>query len=266
MKTPLAHAAQIVPTKLFVRLVALQYRVFERELSHIHEFVPEDRIAIDVGAWWGPWTLPLSRRVPEVHAFEPNREVYDALRHVVPGNVVLHNQALSDRTGTAVLWSPGRGRGTEGRSSLSAAGHEAWVDQVVDVVRLDDLGISNVGFLKVDVEGHELSVLSGAANLIEHDRPNVFVEVEDAHHRDVPIDDVFSYFSVRGYIGSFYRHGRWHPLEAFDRDGARRAGGRSRSMGLVRITLTGSGRYIHNFLFVPNSAGPRSDHRRNPHA
>jgi FkbM family methyltransferase len=57
----------------------------------------------------------------------------------------------------------------------------------VHVRRLDDLlassGRSNVDFVKIDVEGAEVDVLSGATRVLEQDRPIVLVEVEEAHQR-----------------------------------------------------------------------------------
>ena len=221
---PLSLLAELLPPQVFVRLVALQYRYFEPELRQIDSFVPAGRTAIDVGVWWGPWSWWLARRACEVHAFEPNKAIFGGLSRALPDNVHLHNLALSDRTMKATLWSPSGGRGTEGRSSLQPDGHEGWGQQQVNTAVLDDFDFVDVGFVKIDVEGHELAVLSGSAELIDRERPNVLVEIEDAHHAVDGIEDVFSFFAQRGYSSTFFAQKQWHPLSDFERDKARRAG------------------------------------------
>jgi 23S rRNA C2498 (ribose-2'-O)-methylase RlmM len=65
------RAFDAMPPALRHRVIAMQYRLSEEELRRLREFVPADAAALDVGAWWGPWTYWLSRRVPTVHTFEP---------------------------------------------------------------------------------------------------------------------------------------------------------------------------------------------------
>lgn len=255
---PLSLIAERVPTKLFVRLIALQYRMFEPELRQLERFVPEGKAAVDVGVWWGPWSWWLARRASKVYAFEPHSGICEKLSDALPKNVTLYNVGLSDHRGRATLWSPSGGTGTEGRSSLLSEGAEGWVEQSVQIVPLDDFDLSGIGFVKVDVEGYELPVLRGAASLLEREHPNVLVEVEQAHHGDDDMEAVFSFLTGLGYEGSFLSRGTWHPLAQFDREEARRLGELQKSRGLLRSTLLHDG-YVHNFLFVPGKEpGPGS--------
>jgi FkbM family methyltransferase len=53
----------------------------------------------------------------------------------------------------------------------------------VSVRRLDDIDLGGgVGFLKIDVEGHEEAVLAGASRTLKQSMPAVLVEVEERHH------------------------------------------------------------------------------------
>jgi FkbM family methyltransferase len=230
-------------------MVALHYRLFEPELGQLEHFVPADKMAIDVGTWWGPWTMWLARRVPHVESFEPNKSICDALQPVLPENVMLNRVALSEDRGLSSLWSPSRELGTEGRSSLIKEGHAHWTEQTVETAPLDEFGYSDVGFIKIDVEGYELSVLRGAITLLEKERPNVLVEVEQAHQSGRHMDQVFAFLTDLGYEGLFFSHGVWQPLEEFDREEARRLGEKHKSMGMLRVVLSRE-RYINNFLFV----------------
>jgi FkbM family methyltransferase len=249
MGSVISQVASHLPRKTFVRLVALQYRVFEPELRHIAAFVPPDRMAIDVGTWWGPWSWWLAKRVRRVEAFEPNASVCSALSSIMPSNVTLHNVALSDVRGEALLWSPSSDLGTEGRSTLVGDETSGWLAQRVETVPLDELGYSDVGFMKIDVEGSELSVLRGAHTLLQEERPTLLVEVEEAHLSPGGMDQVFDYLKDLGYEGKFLRRGQWRPLGEFDRARARRLGQQRKNMGLLRSTLARE-TYVHNFLFV----------------
>ena len=52
--------------------------------------------------------------------------------------------------------------------------------------RLDDFGLEPVGVIKIDAEGHELTVLQGARALIERDRPSFLIEAEERHKKEEP--------------------------------------------------------------------------------
>ena len=234
-----------------MRLIALQYKAFEPELRHLDHFVPDDKTAVDIGTWWGPWSWWLARRAPRVEAFEPNGAICEELARVLPPNVTLRNLALSDLRGRATLWSPSTDFGTEGRSSLVPNDRDGWVCQTVETVALDELGLTDVGFVKIDVEGFELTVLHGATGLLAQQRPNVLVEIEQAHTSGEHMDDVFALLSNLGYAGSFLGDdSSWHPLEEFDRERTRSIGEKRKATGLLRSTFSRQ-RYINNFLFTP---------------
>jgi hypothetical protein len=42
----------------------------------------------------------------------------------------------------------------------------------------DELKLENIGFIKIDVEGHELSVLKGLQNTIKQNMPVIFIEIQ----------------------------------------------------------------------------------------
>ncbi|HSS10271.1 MAG TPA: hypothetical protein VLL25_10315, partial [Acidimicrobiales bacterium] len=110
----------VVPPRSLFALIAHQYRLSEPELRHIRTLVPADALAVDVGAWWGPWTYWLSRTAKQVVTCEPVPHLAGFIGEVAPDNVRVFNVALSDRSGEASFWLPVGGPGTEGRSSLEA--------------------------------------------------------------------------------------------------------------------------------------------------
>ena len=51
---------------------------------------------------------------------------------------------------------------------------------VVQCLRLDEFGFTNVSYIKIDVEGFEKKVLMGGEKLIRRDRPLIVIEQNDA--------------------------------------------------------------------------------------
>jgi FkbM family methyltransferase len=238
-------------------LIAWQHRVFEPELAHLRELVPPESTAVDVGAWWGPWTYWLARTARQVVTCEPIPELAAFIRRVAPPNVDVRTVALSDRTGDAVLWVPPGRRGSEGRASLETSAPGGRLIQV-RTVRLDDLGLTDVGLVKIDVEGHELRVLHGARATIAAQQPVLVVEVEQMHHDGSIVADVFEYLNALGYDGRFLLGGAWHDVSEFDVEHHQlRWQERVRRHGYVWNMVVNARRYVNNFVFTPRSSEAR---------
>ena len=160
------------------------------ELDFVERLLRPGMTVLDIGAHHGLYTLLASKRVGargRVLAFEPSpRERKRLLRHLrINGcvNVDVQPYALGDRTGEADLFL------VEGShdwcNSLKPPVVEERTCKIrVEVRRLDDVlakfGIDRVDFIKLDVEGAELSFLRGAASvLISESRPAILAEVQD---------------------------------------------------------------------------------------
>lgn len=142
----------------------------------------ENLVILDVGANNGKWALDLSKslgnRVSEFHLFECAPYCFSALAESashLAGARILH-KAVSDRSGTRNLYLPDTAAGTgSGLASLherkdSSVRSHTYKTIEVETVSLDayisENAISRVDILKVDVEGHELAVFSGAARAL----------------------------------------------------------------------------------------------------
>lgn len=218
-------------------------------LSH---FVPAGRRAVDIGAWWGPWTYWLARRGVPVECFEPVPHVAAFLERVTPANVTVHATALSDTVGEAQLWRAAGGRGTEGTASLLPPEPGDQRHPVtVPLARLDDFAFDDVGFVKIDVEGHELATLAGAQDTLARCQPNLLIEIEQRHH-DGPVQEVFDRLTDLGFEGSYWSSGTWQPLSHFDldRDQIRGQDRVMKANYLSTVLLRPKG-YVNNFFFRP---------------
>lgn len=120
----------------------------------------------------------------QVFAFEPSPETVRLAASTIAlndaENVTLFNAAVSDADGSLEF------QATPGNSAIASARRHAfgllndWQQVTVPTVRLDTLHadgeLDGVSLVKIDVEGHELSVLRGALEFIAAVRPTVVYE------------------------------------------------------------------------------------------
>jgi hypothetical protein len=88
--------------------------------------------------------------------------------------------ALSDRDGVAAFYVPRtpEGHGMHLLGNLGNFHRTPDLDRIeVRIAPLDSFGFTDVGFIKIDVEGSELDVIAGARATIARDRPNLLVEL-----------------------------------------------------------------------------------------
>lgn len=233
-----------VPFRAYYRFRAWKYAHFRTpELGLLRYVVDPRRTSLDVGANLGLVTYFLARHSRHVHAFEPNPIPLRVLRHVVDANVTVHQAALSDRTGEADLLIH---RGPKGWTSNGAKleGHVAGRVAVcrVPCSRIDDLGIADIGFIKVDVEGLEDKVLAGAEATIARDRPSILLECEYIHVGD-RMTELFARMRALRYQGLALIDGRLQTLSHF-----------SVRKHQIETDAKGGTRpdYVRNFLFLPD--------------
>jgi FkbM family methyltransferase len=128
--------------------------------------------------------------------------------------------ALSDRRGTTKMRiltaDPGRST-IETANPLDDEDRSPCAEITVRVRRLDDYQFDSVGFMKIDVEGHELAVLNGAVVTIERNRPALLIELEERHRKNAVADTASLLKSLR-YDGYFLLEGRVCSIGEFDRD------------------------------------------------
>lgn len=232
-----------LPFRAYYRLRSLKYMYFkDPELRLLRFLVDPRRTSFDVGANLGLVTYLLARLSAEVHAFEPNPLPLRILRSVADGNVRVHQMALSDRTGEAELVVPRSGKGwsSNGARINRTAGDQAIIVKV-PCACIDDLGYRDIGFIKIDVEGHERQVLLGARQTLARDRPNLLIENEFAHLGE-DVHEVFSLLAELDYQGLALIGGTLRPISDFS---VRRDQIEAAARG------PGTGRYVKNFVFVP---------------
>ena len=175
-----------------------------------------NRVAIDVGAHAGNWTVNLARRVGPaglVLAYEalPHyaRSLSMTMRLMRVTNVKMRPVAVGEREQTISLrWRSNGNELLTGKTHLEPASAPSSDVIEVQMVSLDRdlklLGIRprDVGFVKIDVEGAELMVLKGASNLLSAGRPVVYLEAEPVWLKRVghSVNDLFGTMQSHGYL------------------------------------------------------------------
>ncbi len=179
--------------------------------SALADMVPRGQIAVDAGANVGTYAYWFARSASEVVAFEPQPSLAKRLSASGIRNLTVHNVALSDSTGIAELHVPK----AHGEASLRTL--DVPVDTVqVPLTTLDSFELENVGFFKVDVEGHEEALLHGAENTLQRNSPLIYIEVEERHNPG-GIARIVDWLANLGYTDVRYRqHSAMHPFQNFD--------------------------------------------------
>ena len=235
--------ARAVPQPALGVLLRAVYPRIEPELACLPDWAPRGGTALDVGVWYGPWTARLGRLADRVVSIEPNPDLARLLRASFP-DVQVIEAAASDQCGVARLWLPAGGRGAEGVASLE---HPS--DRSVEVgrVTIDSLELTDVRFIKMDIEGHEAAALRGAEHTIRRDSPVLLLELETRHQR---IADVVGLLAGWGYQGSVRPARSWVPLDSFDLAGHQQASLHVAERGMLGRLARPSGRYVNLVRFA----------------
>ncbi|KPP95364.1 FkbM family methyltransferase [Erythrobacter sp. HL-111] len=169
-----------VPDRLLMDAIGRTSRYSaEPEVTSLRHLIDAERTAIDIGAAYGLYSWNLVRHCRRCVAFEANPASAARLARGLPG-VEVHACALSNREGTARLRIPRRhGISVTGYGTLEStfrSDFQMWDEVAVPTRTLDSFGIESVGFIKIDVEGHELAVLQGGEQTIRRNRPMLLLE------------------------------------------------------------------------------------------
>jgi len=197
---------------------------YEEHMELLPALCQPAQLSLDVGAKTGMYTRRVIEHSGDTIAFEPIPVLAHLLRRVFRYVAHVERVALSDRAGSAVLRTPfRRGKPRYGLSTievdneLSSQDGSRVREVTVRTKRLDDYEFSGVGFIKIDVEGHEMCVLRGARETLMRERPNLLVEANE-EHRAGAVEEVREWLGEIGYHGFFLRRGELLPLGVFEPD------------------------------------------------
>lgn len=201
----------------------------EPEMVVLRHLLPAGGCAIDLGANFGSYTKMLADAVGEdgmVYAFEPVPSTYRVLRSNLDwlglSNVDAFPVAVSDDAAMVEMTVPRYAQGGANYYEARIGGARTSKAETVQVttVRLDDVfaDLDRVDVIKCDVEGHELSVLRGADELLRRCRPAWLMELSG--NPDDPASaaaEVVSRMRAAGYAIYRFVGGKLRPRVRGDR-------------------------------------------------
>lgn len=142
-----------------------QIATLHKALGYVKDFT----VAIDGGANVGDWLAVMLPRFAFVHAFEPNKKLFELLSNRFAGAAYIYHAALWSHKCQVTLNDFPRAP-TKDRAKFCTEGGD------IDAVSIDSLCLPSCGLIKLDLEGAELKALNGAKQTIKTFRPVLVIE------------------------------------------------------------------------------------------
>ena len=221
---------------------------FDAELLLLEFFLKKDSILFDIGANKGEYAYYAEKIIypNNIYLFEPEKEINKRLNAIF-SHCNIYDIALSDSKGIRQFKIPIiKGIPDNCLSSLEIKNKEDnETEAIIYNVKTDTLDnfIKEQqvfpDLIKIDVEGHELSVLKGAENYIRHYHPTLIIEIEQRHHRNIDVESIFTSFTEQEY-NCYYYSKKQSQLYSFETK--------------THLTTTkdyfGKIDYINNYIFI----------------
>jgi FkbM family methyltransferase len=177
--------------------------------ADLEAYLPNTRIktVFDVGANIGQSALSYAREFPNaaIYSFEPVAATFAVLKSAVPPRVHCHQLAFGAAASTGNMVKQGNQTDMfyllgDKPAPAAAALEEVTID-TVDAF-CERHRITEIDLLKIDTEGADMTVLQGAAALLEQQRINI-IQVEagmnSKNERHVSFIDFMTFLEPRGY-------------------------------------------------------------------
>ncbi len=186
----------------------------EKEIRILNKLVDISKASIDIGVYRGVYSYFLSKKCKYVYAFEANpllfSKLVDGFKNIK--NIKIENVAISSESGETELRIPIRDitasfdneekykLGTATIHKINNLENEIFETiKSINKISLDDYKFEHhIGFIKIDVEGHELDILRGAKKLIAKNMPTMLIEIE-TRHSGVPLNVAINEVEELGY-------------------------------------------------------------------
>ena len=153
------------------------------EIELLTQILTKSDNIVEAGANIGAHTVFLAKDVVpdgKVFAFEPRRIIFQNLCGNLAVNGIENVHAFQCGLGKEA--ESQKEAKMDFSSKLNAGGYSLGAipggDENIKIEKLDDMvnAVDHIALIKADIEGYELKMLMGAVNLIERDRPFLYLE------------------------------------------------------------------------------------------
>jgi len=214
----LVIAPDFIKKRVFAHYQTLNWKTlstleFDAELLLLEFLLTKDSVFFDIGTNKGEYAYYAEKLInpKNIYLFEPEKKLNKQLRAIF-SNCQIFDMALSNNKGTHQFKIPLiNGVADNCLSSLEVENKEDnETEAIIYEVKTDTLdnfiAEKNIkpDLIKIDVEGHELSVLKGAEGFINENHPTLIIEIEQRHHKDINVKSVFESFKQKGYDCYYY--------------------------------------------------------------
>lgn len=155
----------------------------EKEIDLFCGLIKKHFCIIDIGANRGTYSYPISKRISrngKLYLFEPLPELFYYLKNgfINKKNIFVYEKACGNIAQSKPIRIP-LYNGTKGLGSASFVNNfKDFLEMDLEVLKIDDLKLSRIDLLKIDVEGYETFVLEGALHSIRKSKPVILVEID----------------------------------------------------------------------------------------
>ena len=213
---------------------------FEPEINILNDLCDQNRSSIDIGVFRGAYSYRLSELSKKVYGFEPNPIMFKTLKKnlcKIKKNIEIFNLALSNQKGSCILKIPirddyiysFRNDGSYSKSKIpfykksylkfnfedyyEAGLATIDINNNLNLRKYDEFNVlknkldnilirDEIGFIKVDVEGHELECLKGAEKILKTYKPNLLIEINKVHNKNY--NQIFKFLKNLHYSCFYY--------------------------------------------------------------
>ncbi len=228
----------------------------DAELILLSHLLKNTSVFFDIGCNKGTYAFFAEKIIPSknLYLFEPEKVLFFQLKKIYPVANVL-NIAMSDKKGKQLFKIPFvNGVLDKSLSTLEVQAkevnetnqitYEVHTNTIDDFTELHQIAPD---LIKIDVEGHELSVLNGAMVYTTKYFPNFIIEIEQRHHPNEPVETIFKKLIDIDYH-CYYFSKKIIQILAY----------KNKTYLLNDLQYFGTKDYINNYIFIHQSKSPES--------
>ena len=175
--------------------------LFEKFIvTYIKHFINPTKNIIDLGANIGTHSIIYSNYTKgTIYSFEPQKLVFDILQKNIElnncKNIITYNFGSSNVNNIFYMNACYDYKDNQGSFCIDKTLDET-TGLKIECKIIDDLNIQNVGYIKIDVEGHEYEALLGMSKILLRDKPTMMIEIHDSCETK---EDTFLFLTKIGY-------------------------------------------------------------------